>query len=110
MAKMGRYCKAYPITQLREFSGWVENSQNTRKEKRQIDGAEVDAPRELTDEHHLYLQENLTVTDGIFLDENIVFDAVTPEWKEFTVNPLKFEVPDYEEMQTAEKTDNAVVV
>ena len=110
MAKMGRYCKAYPITQLREFSGWAENSQNTRKEKRQIDGAEIEAPRELTDEHHLYLQENLTVTDGIFLDENIIFDDVTPEWKEFTANPLKFEVPDYEAMQTPEKKDEPVVV
>lgn len=107
---MVRYCKEYPIKQLREFSGWVENSQNTRKEKRQIDGAEVEAPRELTDEHHLYLQENFTVTDGIFLDENIIFDDVTPEWKEFTANPLKFEVPDYEAVQTPEKKDDAAVV
>ena len=105
MAKMGRYCKAYPITQLREFSGWVANSQNARKEKRQIDGVEVEAPRELTDDQYLYLQENFTVTDGIFLDENIIFDDVTPEWKEFTANPLKFEVPDYEASQSGVKKE-----
>jgi len=29
------------------------------------------------------MQENYVVTDGIFKDENIIFDNVTPEWKDF---------------------------
>ena len=87
MSNMGKYCKAYPITRLREFSGWQENSQNARKEN--------DAPRQLTDADFLYLQENFAVTDGIFIDENVIFDNVTPEWIDFCKAVLKFEVPDY---------------
>jgi hypothetical protein len=29
------------------------------------------------------VQKNFTVTDGIFVDENIIFSDVTPEWIEF---------------------------
>ena len=87
MSKMGKYCKAYPIMRLREFSGWKENSQNARKEN--------DTPRPLTDSDFLYLQENFVVTDGVFIDENIIFDSVTPEWIDFCKNVLKFEVPEY---------------
>ena len=96
MAKMGRYCKAYPIKMLREFSGWKENLQNVRKEKKQVEGKEVEIARELTDNDHLYLQENLIVTDGIFLDENVIYDDITPEWSDFCKSALKFEVPSYE--------------
>jgi hypothetical protein len=101
MAKMGRYCKAYPITRFREFPGWTENAQNARKVKQEVGGVEVDAPRPLTDEDHLYLQENLVVTDDIFLDENIIFDGTTTEWADFCKNTLKFEVPVYESAKSA---------
>ena len=87
MSKMAKYCKAYPITRLREFSGWTEKSENARKDN--------DAPRRLTDADFLYLQEDLVVTDGIFIDENIIFDNVTPEWTDFCKQKLGFEAPDY---------------
>ncbi|MEM1173029.1 MAG: hypothetical protein AAGJ08_29180, partial [Cyanobacteria bacterium P01_H01_bin.35] len=83
MATMGKYCKAYLIKNLRQFEQWTENSENTRKEKQEIDGKEVEVERALTDDDFLYLQENYIVTDGIYKDENIIFDNVTPEWKEF---------------------------
>lgn len=91
--KMGRYCKAYPIKRLREFSGWTENQQNLRTEKVTVDGKEVETPRTITDEDFLYLQENFVVTDGIFIDENVIFDNVTPEWQEFCKSSLDFQVP-----------------
>jgi hypothetical protein len=93
MAKMGRYCKAYPIGRFRQFSGWMEDRQNTRVEKSEIDGREPEVRRQLTDDDYLYLQEDYTVTDGIFLEENVVFSEVTPEWKAFCSNVLKFEIP-----------------
>lgn len=117
MAKMGRYCKAYPVRLFREFRGWKENIQNLRKEKPQGalpseapagelskklsdgDAMQVDTPRALIDDDHLYLQENFIVTDGIFVDENIVFDEVTPEWLDYCNNTLKFEVPSYKTAQ-----------
>jgi hypothetical protein len=96
MAKMGKYCKAYPINRFREFSGWIENTENVRKEKQQVNGTETEVLRELTDKDHLYLQENFVVTDGIFLDENVIFDNTTPDWIDFCKNSLNFEVPTYD--------------
>jgi hypothetical protein len=96
MAEMGRYCKAYPIIRFREFRGWTEKSENARKEKQKVAGREVDEPRQLTDDSFLYLQENYVVTDGIAKDENIIYDDITPEWKEFCIEQLKFVVPAYE--------------
>ena len=96
MAKtMGRYCKAYPIARLRSYSAWSEKTENVRAEKELVDGKEIEKPRELSDEDHLYLQENHVVTDGIFKDENIIFEDVTPEWIEFCEKDLEFEIPTY---------------
>lgn len=96
MATMGRFCKAYHVQRLREFSGWKENLQNLSKGRSANGEEEIATPRELTGDDHLYLQENFYVTDGISLDENIVFDDVTPDWIDFCKNHLKFEVPIYE--------------
>lgn len=101
MAEMGTYCKAYPIIRLREFSGWTENMQNARKEKQLVDGKEIEVTRRLTDDDFLYLQENFTVTDGIFIDEDIIFDRVTPEWIEFCKSKLEFVVPVYRDATSA---------
>jgi hypothetical protein len=77
MPKMGKYCKVYPITKLREFDKWTEKS-------------------ELNEADYLYLQEDYTVTDGIFIDENTIFAEVTPEWITFCKNHLNFDAPVYE--------------
>lgn len=103
MAKtMGRYCKAYHITKFRDYKHWKEKAENARLEKKEIDGKDVEAPRELTEKDFLYLHENYTVTDGIYLDENIIFDDTTDEWKKFCDNILKFEVPDFEPVEVKE--------
>ncbi|WP_414620786.1 hypothetical protein [Calothrix sp. CCY 0018] len=99
MATMAKYCKAYLIKNLRQFEQWTENLENTRAYKQEIDGQEVEVKRVLTDDDFLYLQENYVVTDGIYKDENIIFDNVTPEWKEFCQNILEFEIPVYEAVQ-----------
>jgi hypothetical protein len=82
MANMGSYCKAYPIERFREFGGWIEKMPCA-------------ADPELEDGRYLFLQENLVVTDGIFIDEKVVFDQVTPEWEAFCKDKLGFEVPDF---------------
>lgn len=96
MATMGKYCKAYLLKNLRQFSQWTERVENVKKEKKQVDGKEVEFDRQLTDDDIVYLQENYVVTDGIFKDENIIFDNVTPEWKDFCTNTLLFEIPVYD--------------
>ena len=95
MPNMGRYCKAYPITNLREFADWTENVAHARPADNDDNGKEGPVPRTLTDDDFLYLQENYVVTDGIFIDENIIFDSVTPEWIDFCQNTLAFEIPEY---------------
>ena len=100
MAKMGRYCKAYTLGNLREFSGWTENTMNAASEKRQMDGKEAEVASQPSDSDILYLQESFIVTAGIFEDEKIVFDRVTPEWIDFCRNTLKFEAPTYEPAKT----------
>ncbi|MEM6754758.1 MAG: hypothetical protein AAF630_17520 [Cyanobacteria bacterium P01_C01_bin.38] len=81
MATMGKYCKAYLLKQFRQFDRWNENQE---------------VNQELTEDSVFYLQENYVVTDGIFKDENIIFDNVTDEWKDFCHHILEFEIPNYE--------------
>jgi hypothetical protein len=92
---MGKYCKAYALKDLRAFSQWTETAENARREKRIVDGREVEAVRTLTDDSFVYVQENYVVTDGIFKDEYILFDDVTPEWIEYCEQELSFEIPDF---------------
>ncbi len=107
MPNMGRYCKAYPVKSLREFAGWTENAANARPD----DGAEEgSAPRTITEDDFLYLQENYVVTDGIFIDENVIFDSVTPEWIDFCHKALEFELPEYAKAPEASAEPEAVTV
>jgi hypothetical protein len=85
MPTMGKYCKAYPLHRLRKFSGWSE--------KLRLDSGGTS--NSLGDDDYLFVQHNLVVTDGIFLDQNIVFDRVTTAWQEFCKAELRFEVPSY---------------
>jgi hypothetical protein len=101
MSTLGKYCKAYPIGRLREFKGWAENAGNARKEPRPEEGKAVEVPRPLTENDILYVQENYVVTDGIFKDENLIFETVTPEWEDFCRQVLKFEVPVHEPVRPA---------
>ncbi len=88
MPKMGSYCKAYPVEQLQAFTGWSAKLDEVKPAA----AAEGDS----LEHRYLFLQENLTVTEGIFLDEHVVFDQVTSEWEDFCRNQLRFEVPDFE--------------
>lgn len=96
MAEMGKYCKAYPVSALRRFSGWKEKTGDLRGDKRVVDGKEVvDTKTSLAEDDVLYLQENFVVTHGIFKDEHVVYDDVTDEWRAFCEKELGFEIPDY---------------
>lgn len=83
MSILGKYCKAYPLYRLRQFPGWIEKAENAKKIRKEVNGEIVEETRPLTDEDYVYVQKNYTVTDGIFVDENIIFSDVTPEWIEF---------------------------
>jgi len=86
---MGRYCKAYPAERLRAFPGWIEKNWKSSK------GTEVaESTTEMAEEqNHFYIQENYVVTADIFLDEKVVFDQVTDEWRSFCRDILDFHSP-----------------
>jgi len=92
---MSTYCKAYSLARLRQYPNWKELSENTRKEKNADNGQDVAVPRKLSENDYLYLHDNFVVTDGIFEDQNIIFNDITPEWEQFCKDVLQFKIPDY---------------
>jgi hypothetical protein len=103
MATMGRYCKAYLLRDLRKFSGWPETLANLRPPSQDGDDPPPTDVRVPTDDDYFFIQESFQVTDGIFADEYVVFDAVTPEWQRFCTQELKFEVPEFEPVELEEE-------
>jgi hypothetical protein len=94
MAEMGRYCKAYLVSDLNKYSGWDPNLDELRQPEPEKPDEEVEKRTELKDDDILYIQEDLTVTDGIFKDENIVFTDDSDEWKTFCEETLEFAIPE----------------
>ena len=90
MKRMGMYCKAYTLSQLRQFAGWSENPQTLETKPASADGDEI-TEKNLSDEDLVYLQENYVVTQDIFIDEDVIFANVTPEWQDFCRGMLMFE-------------------
>jgi hypothetical protein len=93
---MGKYCKAYKLRNMREFIDWSENVEDARVETKKIDDKEAQERRKLNDDSIIYLQENYVVTDDIYLQENILFNTISPKWKGYRENVLKFVIPNYE--------------
>lgn len=94
MAEMGRYCKAYLASDFAKYKGWNPDLANLRQPEADRPDQEPDQRTELADDDILYLQESLAVTDGIFLDENVLFSDDSADWKRFCEGTLEFAVPE----------------
>lgn len=81
------YARAYLLGELRKFSDWVE-------EKEVIPADENGNSRQLSDDDVVFLQQDFTVTELIWPGENVIFNRITPEWKDFCTQELQFKVPD----------------
>ena len=92
----GSSVKLIPFTNFVSFPGGAKQLRMPGKSRERWTAQTIRVVKELTDADYLYLQENLTVTDGIFLDEHVIFSNVTPEWSEFCRNVLGWEVPSAE--------------
>jgi hypothetical protein len=86
-----KYCKAYYLKDLRTFEGWSESRINW-KEKKENSSSEVG--EDFTDDKVVFIHQDLTVTESMWYNENVIFNAVKPDWEEFCVSSLKFKVPD----------------
>lgn len=102
MSTLGKHCKGYPLKLFRQFPYWTENRKNARRVRQEVDGEIVEVQRDLTDSTYLYLQEDFTVTDSIFVNENIIFNNVTMEWIDYCLNVLGVQFP------TSESISNVV--
>jgi hypothetical protein len=71
-----KYCRAYHVGDFRRYSGWTSESQD------------------LKDGDVVFLHQDFTVTKSMWAGEDVLFDNVTDEWKEFCDNELSFVVPD----------------
>ena len=71
-----KYCTAYHLSDLRRYPSWTSELQ------------------ELGDDDVVFLHQDFTVTKSIWAGEDVVFDKVTDEWKNFCSNELRFAVPD----------------
>jgi hypothetical protein len=95
MGTMGKYCKAYYSKSFQAFPSWAANLANLRKNTTVDDSGNTPTTLlSLNDDDVLYLQENYAVTDGIFLDEHVVFASASDEWRRFCTDTLQFRVPE----------------
>jgi ankyrin repeat protein len=79
-----KYCSAFHLKDLRRYPGWIEN---------EITGADSNA-KQLSGDDVVFLHGDYTVTRSIWANEDVVFDKVSEEWKNFCSGELQFAVPD----------------
>lgn len=94
MARMGSYCRAFNARDFAGFDGWRPDLSRLRA------GAEG-SRFTLGDEDILYLQEDFRVTDGVYLDEHVVFADAGPGWRAFCAGTLGFAPPADVQIQPA---------
>jgi len=79
------YCKAYLRSELARFPGFPA-------EEPAPESAEP-AEGEESDDGVVFIHDDYTVTKAIWRGEDVVFDAVTDEWRRFCTEELGFAVP-----------------
>lgn len=94
---MRKYCKAYHLKDLRQFDSWTEKRD--------------EGEAELSDDDVVYLWDDFTVVKSpVIPDKGLLFDEVTPEWRNFCKETLQFEIPEdlrYAYEQTEEQNSAA---
>ena len=91
-----KYCTAYHLGDLRRYSEWSENKLNPESQ-------------ELADTDVVFLHQDYKVTKSMWADEDVIFDKITDQWKDFCNTQLRFVVPDSLDLiaQPAEKAQSA---
>ena len=82
------YCKAYHLKDLRRFAAWSESRANWKA------GADGPPASGFADDDVVFLHQDLTVTQSMFHNENVIMGTVTPQWQAFCATELGFKVPD----------------
>jgi len=86
------YAAGYTLGELRRYPAWDE--------KKLAGGGEATAASNgeqtpgLTDDDVVFLHQDYKVTKSIWPDEDVIFDQVTEQWKDYCHGQLQFAVPD----------------
>lgn len=86
------YCRAYYLRDLRRFPDWSESRINWREPSSHAGNGSGDAA--LTDDDIVYLHQDFTVTKSMWHGESVIFNRVTPEWREFCEGELDLAIPE----------------
>jgi hypothetical protein len=92
-----KYCKAYHLAELRKFNGWLENKIEVKEKNSQQapgNGQPKTETLAFSDQSIVFIHQDYAVTADIWHGEKVLFDQVTPAWKEFCATTLGFKVPD----------------
>ena len=100
------YCKAYHLKELRQFKDWTENRINW---KAATDADDTTGEAEFTDDSIVFLHQDYIVTESIWANENVIFNNVTPEWRDFCTSVLGFAVPDDLDLIVAAGAESGMV-
>jgi hypothetical protein len=98
------YCKAYYLKDLRRFPTWNESRTNWKTASN-----ETPAPS-FSDNDIVFLHQDLTVTESMFHNENVIMGTVTPQWRDFCTTELGFKVPDDFDLMPATSASGPSVV
>ena len=106
--KLRKYCKAYPLSRLRQFRDWSEKP--TCGKDRAVDanskGDEVERNERSADDI-VFIHQDYSVTQSAWHNEDVIFEGGSEEWKEFCENELKFRVPDEFDLPPPPSRDDA---
>lgn len=84
-----KYCKAYHLSELREYSGWSESRINWKEKK-----SDKRISEDFSGDDIVFIHQDFTVTQSMWHDENVIFNQVSADWKSFCQDRLGFKVPD----------------
>lgn len=76
---MRKYCKAYYLHDLRQFSGWIDNCKDNKLA--------------LQEDTIVYLCDDLTVVNSP-IGSSTIFDQVSAAWQQFCRETLGFTIPE----------------
>lgn len=89
-----KYCAAYHLGELRRYSGWTENKLAAGNEGKEAADDQSSEAQGLSDGDVVFLHQDYTVTKSMWAGEEVIFDNVTEQWKDFCNSELRFAVPD----------------
>ena len=88
-----QYCKAFYLQDLRQFPGWSESRINWQGSGDNNAAEDREEPG-FSDHDVVFLHQDLTVTQSMWHNENVLFQQITPAWEAFCTTVLQFQVPD----------------